>query len=342
LRFWSDEETGMRATLTIGTLLFLSLSALAQDSRSPQANLLDEGAVPGPRKPGSSEAPTDSQQETKVEVFADKLQDELPVGPTNKPMWTGSRPSPTTRIYLQVDPGEVEFEQWFDIRINKDHQIPTEVRMSEEFEFGLGSRFQLDLYANTVMESSGQNTTTAIRSWAGEIRYALADWGVLWGNPTLYLEYILWNNQPDAHGDGAAASIEGKILLGDEIGQGWRWGSNLFCEHTMNGSVLETGLTLSVMRTIVDRLLSAGFAAEYVYEADGPPLVSPPPHVRTRGLYLGPSLQLRFAPYPTEVESNGVKTKITKTKGHLDFEPIFGLTGQSDRARVMAVFGWDF
>ncbi|HVR86767.1 MAG TPA: hypothetical protein VMU54_20760 [Planctomycetota bacterium] len=332
----------MHTVLAIGTLLFLSLSAQAQDSSSPSLNLLDEKGVPGPLQTASPDDQADSKQDTTVIVPGHKLQDELPVGPTNKPMWTGSRPSPTTRIYLQVDPGEVEFEQWFDIRINKDHQVPTEVRMSEEFEFGLGSRFQLDLYANTVFESSGQNSTTAIRSWAGEIRYALADWGVLWANPTLYLEYIIWNNQPDAHADGAAASIEGKLLLGDELGNGWRWGSNLFLEHTMNGSVLETGLTLSVMRTIVDRLLSAGFASEYVYESDGRPLLATPQHFRTRGMYLGPSLQLRFGPYPAEVESNGVQTKITKTKGHLDLEPIFGLTGESDRARVMAVFGWDF
>ncbi|HEV3026157.1 MAG TPA: hypothetical protein VG457_01210, partial [Planctomycetota bacterium] len=222
----------MHTVLAIGTLLFLSLSAQAQDSSLPSLTLRDERGEPDPLRAGTPDSQSDSKQDTTVVVPGYKLQDELPIGPTNKPMWTGSRPSPTTRIYLQVDPGEVEFEQWFDIRINKDHQVPTEVRMSEEFEFGLGSRFQLDLYANTVFESSGQSSTTAIRSWAGEIRYALADWGVLWGNPTLYLEYIIWNNQPDAHADGAAASLEGKLLLGDDLGNGWRWGSNFFYEHT--------------------------------------------------------------------------------------------------------------
>jgi hypothetical protein len=329
----------MRKPWVLVLMLLPWLSASAQENRGVPFTLPDEGSA---TDASGSPAPQDKKQGTEVIITADKLQDELPTGPTNKPMWTDHRPSPQTRVYLQVDSGEVEFEQWVEIRINRDPSVPTEVRLSEEFEFGLGNRFQLDLYANTVFESAGGLSTLAIRSWAAELRYALADWGVIFGNPTLYLEYILWNNQPDGHGDGASGSLEGKLLLGDEIAPGWHWGSNLFYEHTFNGSVLETGGTLSVMRTIVDRVLSGGIAVLYVYESDGAPLVPGSGRVRTHGLYLGPSIQVKLAPYQSEVESNGAKVKVTKSRGHLDLEPVFGLTNEADRARVLIVFGWDF
>lgn len=203
----------------------------------------------------------------------------------------------------------------------------------------MGGRFQLDLYANTLFERQGFNSTLEIRSWSAELRYALADWGVIPTNPTLYLEYILWNNQPGAEADQAAASVEGKLLLGDDLGDYWHWGSNLFCKHTLNGSVLETGVTLSVFRTIVDGALSAGFATQYSYESDADPGNV---HIRFRGLYVGPSLQFRFAQRETEEEVNGVKTKKMRPRAHLDVEPIFGVTHESDEARVQIVFGWDF
>jgi hypothetical protein len=278
-----------------------------------------------------------------VIIYAQKPSDDQPVGPYRRPFWTVERPSPTTRIYIQVDPGEVEFEQWLDIRPRQYEGFGqpkvSAVRMSEEFEFGLGERFQLDLYANTIFERQGMNSTLEIRDWSAEIRYALADWGVIPTNPTLYLEYILWNNQPGAEADGATSSIEGKLLLGDDLGDYWHWGSNLFVEHTLNGSVLETGITLSVFRTLIDGVLSGGFATQYVYESDADPGNV---HVRLRGLYVGPSLQHRFAPREVEEEVNGVKTKKSRPRAHLDIEPLIGVTHRADEARVMLVFGWDF
>ena len=43
-----------------------------------------------------------------------------------------------------------------------------------------------------------------------------------------------------------------------------------------------------------------------------------------------------------EMEVNGVKTKLTRAKAHLDLEPIFGCTGDSSRVQILVVFGWDF
>lgn len=332
----------MRTYWAVALFLASSLAAMAEEEKSDQANLAN-GKLPSVFAEEDSEQ--GKQDETRT-VTADKLQDELPVGPYKRPMWTLHRVSPTTRIYLQVDPGEVEFEQWLDMRFTKARGKAQEdhIRMSQEFEFGLGGRFQLDLYYNTKwVRNGGQDATLTVRGWAAELRYALADWGVIPGNPTLYLEYILWNNNPNdgTPGDEASASIEPKLLLGGEISRGWHWGANFFYERTFNNSVREHGVTASVLHTIVDGLFTAGVTTKFVYESDN--IGSDQAGTeRSHELYLGPSFQLRLVSQETEMEVNGVKTKIARAKGHLDLEPIFGLTGDSSRVQVLLVFGWDF
>ena len=330
----------MHAFGTVAILLASTLTAAAQEPASATVSLLDE------KLPAFMAPDVDSEQGNQVEerkVTSNKLQDELPVG-YGRPMWTLHRVSPTTRIYLQVDPGEVEFEQWLDIRLTKGRgkKQDDRIRMAQELEFGLGGRFQLDLYMNTIWtRNAGQTSTLSERSWAGELRYALADWGVIPGNPTLYLEYILWNNQPDGHGDEASASIEPKLLLGGEFAPGWHWGSNLFYERTFNASVREHGITFSVLHTVVDRIITAGVTAKFVYESDNV-TSDQSKTARSHELYLGPSFQVRMANKDEEVEVNGVKTKVTRAKAHLDLEPIFGCTGESSRVQFLIVFGWDF
>jgi hypothetical protein len=327
----------MRMLWAVPLFLSGSLAAIAQDAIRPKADLI-QGSLP---EVFASEEEQGKQEETRT-VTGDKLQDELPVGPYKRPMWTLHRASPTTRVYLQVDPGEVEFEQWLDIRLKKKRSNPDDrIRMAQELEFGLGGRFQLDIYYNTIWSrNSGQDATLTTRSWAAEIRYALADWGVLPGNPTLYLEYMLWNNEPNGHGDEATSSIEPKLLLGGEVAPGWHWGTNMFYEHTMNDSVTEMGITASLLHTVVDRVFTAGITAKFVYEVDE--VAGGPPLERSRELYIGPSFQIRMANVENEMEVNGVKTKLTRAKAHLDLEPIFGCTGESSRVQILIVFGWDF
>ncbi len=324
----------MRGLWTVVAMFWMSLAAWAQET---PFNLLDDR----PEKRLDLQGQGDKKQDGQTVVIpGEKYDDELPLGPYRRPAWTLHRVSPTTRVYLQVDPGEVEFEQWLDIRLRKKRSNPDDrVRLSQEFEFGLGGRFQLDLYYNSIFtRNAGQDATLATRSWAAEIRYALADWGVIPGNPTLYLEYILWNNQPDGHGDAATSSIEPKLLLSGEIAKGWHWGANFFYERTTNDSVIEQGVTATLIRTVIDTLLSVGVTAKFVYEVDEELGVKS----RSHELYIGPSFQIRMAPFETETEINGVKTKVVKKRAHLDVEPIFGCTGQSDRAQVLLVFGWDF
>jgi Putative MetA-pathway of phenol degradation len=329
----------MRNSWVVMLLLGMGALATAQETRF---NLLDDKGTPAALVT-EEDQDKKKQEPPEMVIDAQKLKDDQPIGPYRRPVWTLHRASPQTRIYLQVDPGEVEFEQWLDIRLRKKRSQPDDrIRLSEEFEFGLGGRFQLDIYYNTIFSrNNGQDASLQNRSWAGELRYALADWGVIWGNPTLYFEYILWNNDPNGHGDEATSSIEPKLLLGDDLGGGWHWGANFFYERTLNNSVREHGVTYSLLKTLIDGKLSAGLTAKFVYESDNVGSDQSKTE-RSRELYIGPNFQIRLAPVETETEIDGQKRKVVKAKAHLDIEPIFGCTGNSDRVQILLIFGWDF
>src|SRR6187549_345862 len=104
----------MRTLWIVPLFLAGSLAAIAENDIDRKVDLIN-GQLP---EVFVAEEEQDKQVETRT-VAGEKLQDELPVGPYKRPMWTLHRVSPTTRIYLQVDPGEVEFEQWVDIRLRK-------------------------------------------------------------------------------------------------------------------------------------------------------------------------------------------------------------------------------
>jgi len=115
-------------------------------------------------------------------------------------------------------------------------------------EIGLPYRFQLDLYLR-----SDQGGDTGGFEWAHqiELRYALADWGVIPGNPTIYLEYI---NKEDA-----ADVFEPKLLLGGEIAPRWHWGVNLALEWSL-GDDHETEYEINggISYTVIDPKFSVG------------------------------------------------------------------------------------
>src|SRR6185369_13726574 len=125
----------------------------------------------------------------------------------------------STRVYV-IPEGKVEFEYWYRPTFDGDTR---ETRTLYELEIGLPHRFQLDLYLRSDQENNESF------EWAHqiEVRYALADWGKIWGNPTLYLEYINHEDGPD--------QIEPKLLLGGEIAPRWHWGVNVQAEMEMGG-----------------------------------------------------------------------------------------------------------
>ena len=307
----------------------LSAAAFAQDGGTSRLNLLDADSLPtslsadyqgDPSRHAPQTEPSKKMttREQEVEVIAGKLQEEYAVGPYKQPEWTQHRRFSTTRVYLQQPPGGVEFEQWFEIRVPKKGGKPEEVRIREEFEFGLGSRFQLDLYM-IQQWTEGLDHISNTLEWRGisaEVRYALADWGVIPGNPTLYFEYIFRNGDNDF--------IEPKLLFGGEIGSGWHWGVNLVYERELgkHSERTEEGkLTFGLSYTLIDGKLGIGPAFEWAYEAEYSGGVAD----RSREFHLGPSIQ--FRPIP---------------KAHINIEPLWGCTGESKRLKMFLIFGWDF
>ena len=151
------------------------------------------------------------------------LREEDRIGPYGQPEWTAHRRFPFTRVYVRP-PGTFSFEYWVRPTVPK-HGGSTDVRTQYEFEFGLPGRWQMDLYLNQNKEGS---TGEMKNENAFELRYALADWGKLWGNPTLYGEY----KSKDADVD----VVEFKLLVGDELSSSWHWGTNLVYEKEISGA----------------------------------------------------------------------------------------------------------
>lgn len=262
------------------------------------------------------EDPAKRKTEQEIVITAGMLKEDLPVGPYKQPQWTMHRPSPATRVYIQTLPETVEFEQWAEIRVPKDSSKNTETRLREEIAFGLDNHLQLDLYFDTVHVRDGTDSTYDLRDISAEIRWALADWDEIPGNPTLYFEYLMFNDGPD--------KIEPKLLLGGTLAPRWHWGLNLVHERELAGENdrdVEYAATAFATYTVIDQKLSVGPAVSAAYETEWEGGEAE----RTREVLIGPTIQFR----PVK-------------KAHLDLEPLFGVTGESKQLKMFIVFGWDF
>lgn len=234
--------------------------------------------------------------------------DEL-IGDYAQPRWTAQRLFPGTRVYV-IPKGVIDVEQWFRFEVPKDGG-PTALTAQTELEFGLPHRLQLDLYLvqkrKTGVSDSGTTGNTV------ELRYAFADWGKLWGNPTMYLE---WGSQ-----DGKPDKVEGKVLLGDQLAPGWHWGVNLVVEQETSGArSTERAFTAGISRTVIDRKLQLGLETRLGWTDE----MGSRGHYE-RDLQIGPSMQLRPLP-----------------QMHIDFAPLFGITGESTKINAYVIFGWEF
>jgi hypothetical protein len=187
----------------------------------------------------------------------------------------------------------------------------TENKTQYEFEFGLPYRFQFDLYL--VAHQEGNDGPMDFDEQKFEVRWAFADWDVIWGNPTAYLEWAATNDGPD--------KVEAKLLLGGEVTSGWHWGTNLVFEHETGGAqenVYE--ITGGISRTLSDKRFSAGAEVKAAW-AD----VKGDRGDFANEVLLGPSFQ--FRPLPN---------------AHIDIAPLFGCTDESPDFKCTFVFGWEF
>jgi hypothetical protein len=239
---------------------------------------------------------------------SDLLREEELVGSYGQPRWTTQRRFPRVRVYVLPE-DEREFEYW--TRVDVPRHGPCEVQHFFEFEIGLPYRLQLDTYLVVRNEDGGFDGPT-FYDGQFELRYALADWGKLPGNPALYAEYV-WR-------EAKADKVELKLLLGDTLAPRWHWGLNLVYEGETSGECEnEYSATAGISYTVIDEKFAIGLEAETA--------IADTVHARgsfATSTFLGPSLQ--FRPVPNM---------------HIDFTPLFGLNG-SEQAKIFLNAGWEF
>jgi hypothetical protein len=249
-----------------------------------------------------------------VDVYGSaKLAEEDRIGDYAQPRWTAARRFSETRVYV-IPKGQADFEYWLIPETPKGGG-PTEFKTQYEIEFGLPGRVQIDLYA-VAHKLGTKDETFAIDEQKAEVRWAFADWGKIWGNPTLYLEWNQVSAAPD--------HVEAKLLLGGQITSGWHWGSNLVWEHEIagpqeNSNEWTTGISYAVRDSKFSVGMETQLALVNALDASG-----------QRGDFdkeflIGPSLQ--FRPLP---------------QMHIDFAPLFGATHDAPRAKTFVVLGWEF
>lgn len=237
------------------------------------------------------------------------LREEDRVGSYQQPEWTSHRRFAETRIYVRPE-GTVEFEYWLVPEIPNGGG-PAETKVQYEFEFGLPERFQLDLYI--VSHQDGNEGPMQFDEQKFEVRWAFADWDVIWGNPTAYVEWSARDNEPD--------HVEAKLLLGGEIESSWHWGTNLVYEQE-TGGLRESGyeITGGVSKTLVDQRFSVGGEVKWAAVTDDSDR-----HAFSNEVLIGPSFQYRPTP-----------------NSHFDLAPLFGTTNDSPDAKITFLFGWEF
>ena len=278
------------------------------------ANPADKGYAPSTQPvtaPSGGETRLHSWEMPAVQVVgeqASELREEDRIGTYGQPRWTADRRFTGTRTYV-IPEKEVEFEFWFKPEVPQ-HGGPTHFESLYELEFGLPHRFQLDLYYIQNWEGNGGHRTSGE---AIELRYALADWGKIWGNPAFYIEYTFLEDQPDR--------VEGKLLLTDEFAPRWHWGLNLSFETAIAGiRDREYELTGGISYTVIDEKFSVGAELEAS-------LLDEKDHRGnfTNEVKIGPSLQWRPMP-----------------QMHIDLAPLVGVTSESPSAKIYFIFGYEF
>jgi hypothetical protein len=237
------------------------------------------------------------------------LREEQLIGPYKQPRWTASRRFPTTRVYV-IPEGKFEFEWWTERNVPRDGNAETTYLY--EFGMGLPHRLQLDIYQGF---SKTDNTYKASQQ-SIELRWAMADWGELWGNPTWYYEYTIQDGGPDKQ--------EIKLLLGDEFAPRWHWGLNLVREWTLTdieNREEENGVAAGISYTVKDDELSVGLEVKAARETT---LLSGGGRKWLTTFKMGPSILWKLS-----------------ARGQLEFVPLIGFGPDSEKSQSWLVISWE-
>lgn len=249
------------------------------------------------------------------------------IGPYLQPEWAArGRFSTDTDVYV-LPPYEWYIDLDYQLTSPK-HDSPSHL-FTQEIEVGLPHRFQL-AYENNVQfhHGRGQDTVQTI-----EVRYALADWGKIPLNPTLFAEYKfgIGHELPspgnhDAEGDSEESSsspadipngYEIRLLLGEQFGKKTQWALNIFNEQAVGGDrETETGFSQAINWAVYENIVRVGVEMEFVRRTDA--------ESRSRPSYefdIGPSFSYK-----------------TSSRTRFDVAALFGATHDSPNLKLFAVF----
>lgn len=299
----------IRAVAFAGSF-FIAVSALAQDAATPAATNT-----------------TDAIPEAALVVTGD----ELPGAYGAPGAFSRSRVSPLTTAYV-LPPGSVYAALIYEGNIFRDGK-PDHL-FTEEVEVGLPYRFGIAL-ENRVERFNGDTENS---SFSVEARYALADWGKIPLNPTLFAEYrfgtgkILHEEGPPPPPEEAEAggpppdlpdAYEFRLLLSQDFGEKIEWAFNAFFERENVGDRgREWGFAQSIqVPLLLEReRLKAGLEMQYqnftVKDTRGSPI---------HRFGIGPSLSFKPSAH-----------------SRFDVTPLIGATDDTPRVAVFAVFSYVF
>lgn len=235
------------------------------------------------------------------------------VGPYNQPAWTTQRPFASTRSYV-LPPGQARVEQW--IRPTWDDG-EREFRFLEEFAIGLPGRFQLDIYERWNIEPNNQGNEIANHEGVQlELRWALANWGVIPFNPTLYAEWVERGgrqNKPNVY--------EFKLLLSEDLGCNLFYSSNLILEQEVRGDrATELSWSNAFATPIIDGILLGGMEMVYTVATEAGNRSD-----QAFEFMIGPSLHWNAT-----------------QRWYLDVVGLFGTTDDAPDARMFIVAAYQF
>lgn len=228
----------MRSSLGIMLLALLGLQAMAQVSPLPE-----------------------------VTVKGHPQSEDL-IGPYEQPRWTArGRFTSNTDVYV-LPPWAFFVDLDYSLTIPKHGGDKTHL-FTQEFELGLPWRTML-AYENSyeVTKLKSQITEQTI-----EARLALADWGKIPLNPTLFAEYhfgVGKEYEEDEEEDEIESSdipdaVEVRLLLAEQIAPRLQWALNLFHEwETAGEREQESGFDQSFSYAIRDEWLRAGIEMQFI------------------------------------------------------------------------------
>jgi hypothetical protein len=202
---------------------------------------------------GYSAGPASSEPRYESRVYSFQPSPEV----TQSRLFAGAR-------FWRLDPGQYEVETWWRVRKTAEG---TEHLFQAEVEIGLTAHLQLDLYEN-LQVLPGQSLSQEGNQI--EARYSFArNYGELWGNPTLYLEWHPRHHAPDR--------AEARMLIGGELLPRLMGALNVYVEQNVTdrdgpeGVDGELGFNAAASYGVIDDHLRIGAETKLGLDQHGKP-----------------------------------------------------------------------